>query len=460
MKKLLLIFLVTLSIKSKAQPHLWGTMQIGGTGGVGVIYHINGDGTGYTAAPGFTGSSPQSNLLPYNGFLYGMTNSGGVNSLGDIYKYNATTGVYTTLFSFTAADGKYPGGTIFLASNGKMYGTAMNGGSSDLGTFFSFDPSNNQFTKLVDFIGMNGSYPMEDVIEYNGKLYGTTGSGGLSSFGSLFSYDLSSGNFTTVHNFIFTDGMAPYGSLLQWNSLLYGTAFVGGATGAGSIFSFDPLNPGTVTTVHNFNTTNGSAPMGSLIYAGNSIMYGVTAQGGTSDKGVIFSFNPSGNIYTKLHDFNTVNGEDPEGSLIQASDGNLYGATVTGGTGNVGTLFKYDIGNSQFTKIYNCTTATGSLPRGNLLEYNAVTGLYDLSKNNELKIRSNPVKDYLSIVLNGYNDVFQITVFSIDGKVINTLNNVLIDDEYSIEVNDLAVGNYFINVSSEKHEFISQFVKQ
>jgi uncharacterized repeat protein (TIGR03803 family) len=54
-------------------------------------------------------------------------------------------------------------------------------------------------------------------------------------------------------------------------------------------------------------------------------------QGGSSGYGVIFSFDPSSSTYTKLIDFVGINGSDPDGSLIQANDGKLYGTTLQGG---------------------------------------------------------------------------------------------------------------------------------
>ena len=53
----------------------------------------------------------------------------------------------------------------------------------------------------------------------------------------------------------------------------------------------------------------------------------MTVQGGTNDGGVIFSFDPSSFTYTTLKDFDGTNGANPYGSLIQASDGKLYGMT-------------------------------------------------------------------------------------------------------------------------------------
>ena len=75
---------------------------------------------------------------------------------------------------------------------------------------------------------------------------------------------------------------------------------------------------------------NGSQPHGNLLQASNGKLYGMTQLGGIGVLGVDFSFDPSSTAYTKLDDFDSPNGANPTGSLIQASDGKLYGLTSTG----------------------------------------------------------------------------------------------------------------------------------
>ena len=103
----------------------------------------------------------------------------------------------------------------------------------------------------------------------------------------------------------------------------------GGSSGDGVIFSFDP-SASTYTKLKDFDKTNGANPYGSLMQASNGKLYGMTSGGGSSNHGVIFSFDPSSSTYTKLMDFDSSNGAKPYGSLMQASDGKLYGMTTPG----------------------------------------------------------------------------------------------------------------------------------
>src|ERR1019366_8953815 len=79
----------------------------------------------------------------------------------------------------------------------------------------------------------------------------------------------------------------------------------------------------------------------------DGMIYGMTTQGGANGMGILFQYNPVNSTYTKQLDFaGTTNGSSPQGSLMQASDGMLYGMTQSGGastrcSGGCGTLFKY-----------------------------------------------------------------------------------------------------------------------
>ena len=77
----------------------------------------------------------------------------------------------------------------------------------------------------------------------------------------------------------------------------------------------------------------------------------MTSDGGSSHFGVIFSFDPSTSTYTKLKDFDSTNGRNPGGSLIQASDGKLYGMTQFGGSKDSGIIFSFDPSSSTYAKL-------------------------------------------------------------------------------------------------------------
>jgi uncharacterized repeat protein (TIGR03803 family) len=144
------------------------------------------------------------------------------------------------------------------------------------------------------------------------------------------------------------------------------TAF-GAASDAGSIFKIQISN-NAFTKMYDFDMTNrGGWPLGSLIFDG-TYLYGMTTYGAASDAGSIFKIQTSNNAFTKMFDFGShPNGSEPQGDLF--SDGTyLYGMTTGGGTNGVGTIFKIQISNNAFTKIYDFDgTNSGSKPYGALI---------------------------------------------------------------------------------------------
>jgi uncharacterized repeat protein (TIGR03803 family) len=61
---------------------------------------------------------------------------------------------------------------------------------------------------------------------------------------------------------------------------------------------------------------------------------------------------------TVLHVFTGTDGSLPTASLVQATDGNLYGTTGSGGTSNFGTIFKMT-SSGTVTVLYSFAGGTG-----------------------------------------------------------------------------------------------------
>ncbi len=145
---------------------------------------------------------------------------------------------------------------------------------------------------------------------------------------------------TTLVNFDGSNGRAPQASLLQGlDGNLYGTTYKGGSTDAqGTVFKVTPS--GVLTTLLNFCAPDGckytgEQPTAGLIQTADGVFYG-TAQGGANNSGVVFSISSTGSE-TVLYNFcaqpNCADGHTPNG-LVQVINGDLYGTTYVGGLGN------------------------------------------------------------------------------------------------------------------------------
>ncbi|MGO8794293.1 MAG: choice-of-anchor tandem repeat GloVer-containing protein [Candidatus Sulfotelmatobacter sp.] len=121
---------------------------------------------------------------------------------------------------------------------------------------------------------------------------------------------------------------------------LYGTTYSGGANNLGAVIKIN-LSDNNSIVLHSFAGTDGSNPGGGLTLATNGNYYGATVTGGTSNLGVLYSITTAGTL-TLLHNFaGGSDGEYPYGPPIQATDGNFYGATAGApDTGNPATIYK------------------------------------------------------------------------------------------------------------------------
>jgi len=95
---------------------------------------------------------------------------------------------------------------------------------------------------------------------------------------------------------------------------------------------------GTYTNLYSFDYSHGDQPEGALVQGSDGNFYGVAAFGGTSTNcfgggcGALFRISASGS-YTTLYSFvgSPSDGGFPDAGLVQASDANFYGTTSSGG---------------------------------------------------------------------------------------------------------------------------------
>jgi uncharacterized repeat protein (TIGR03803 family) len=324
-----------------------------------------------------------------DGNFYGTTFQGGAGTCvgpfgvigcGTVFKVTPA-GDQTVLYNFTydsstntAVNGIYPYGGLVQGRDGNFYGTASAGGNSaavcngtlGCGVVFKIT-SAGRFTVLHRF---NGAFatPAEGggptgrlLLGSDGNFYGTTTQGGytaneVANQGTIFKIT-PGGTFTTLVSFEgdfngFTDPDLPYAGLIQGkDGSLYGTSQFGGTSGAGTVFKYAR---GKVTVLHSFTEQagqvfpDGAYPKAALVQASDGNLYGATSYGGALttyyQSGTLFRITTK-EVFTKLWDFNAtdsnVNGIAPFGGLIQASDGSLYGTTSAGGAANSGTVYQF-----------------------------------------------------------------------------------------------------------------------
>lgn len=401
--------------------YLYGTTTRGGSSNMGVLFKVKTDGSNYinlvefdgTLKGNIPGSSP---IIGTDGRLYGTTRAGGVNDLGVIYSVNTNGTGFTKLFDFDGSNsGSWGLGELVQSSDGFLYGMTFSGGTSDLGTAFKIKNNGTEFTKLLNFTGANGANPVSgNFLEFeNGKFAAMTSKGGSSNSGVIFSMT-ADGTFAILKDFPQPEGTPEVISSGTGNNY-FGVASSGGSTGNGAIFKTAADGSGyekildlegdvlfvnklihtsddkiwgsgregvfTVTPLlfrlnpdgSDFERIVFSSPdatnlsLNQLIEIPGQLLVGSGYSTGTSTHGIIFRFKTDGTDFVKVADIpGGDNGSRPVANLIRASDGNIYGLTQEGGNFNSGAIFKVDGTTNQYTKIFNLnasTTGTGASPK-------------------------------------------------------------------------------------------------
>ncbi len=447
----------------------FGTTIYGGETNTGQLFEYDPATSVYTKkidfAGGLNGLSPGAFTLA-NDKLYAISQFGGIANAGTILEYDPAISKITKKFDFdNKANGQTPVAEMVLASNGKLYGTTLYGGTNDAGVLFEYDPVTSVFTKKMDFHQATvGSLPTTRMISAtNGKLYGTARAGGSpTGQGVIYEFDPLTGSYTK--KYIFEDsskGSRAEGGLVQAsNGKLYGTTISGGINSRGVLFEFDPISS-TVTTKVDFDGANkGSGPRAALLESTNHKLYGMTWSGGTNDLGTLFEFDPSNSTFTKKLDFDGSKGSKPFGSLMESNNAKLYGMTSTGGTNDLGVLFEYTPATSTYSKKLDFTGANGASPWRGALTFvgskNTITGLAE-TKTSTISVSPNPAKDWLTVSLPDEPGYKTVTIYQLDGKVRNKIETT--EREAKFAINDYVLGLYIIKVTFRDSNQVIRFVK-
>jgi uncharacterized repeat protein (TIGR03803 family) len=415
---------------ANAQTQLWGTANGGGSNGQGTIFYTDGSGSNFHVAYNFvnaTGAMPVGNMtLADNGMLYGETYLGGFGDSCVIFKFNPMTGEYTNIYDLYQhiQFGWGAWGGMTKASNGMLYGLCGIGGANYDGVIFRIDPATDTYTDIHDMVQIQGSTPLGGLVQCtDGKLYGMTQGGGSNSSGVIFSFDLATNTYDDLYSFVSSTGENPqYGKLMQaTNGKLYGLTSQGGTSSRGVIFSFDPVT-GDYADLHDFGGVDGGSPEGSLVQAENGMLYGMTYAGGANNTGVLFSYDINLNSYTNLVDFIGTNGSSPRRGLTVGSDGMLYGTTSAGGTSDNGVAFSYNTVTNTYAKLFDFNgNITGSGPDCDIIVTPLLTptGLTNLSIHQGFAVSPNPASNYVNVTTSDREDV--LTFIDVTGRELSTV---------------------------------------
>jgi uncharacterized repeat protein (TIGR03803 family) len=352
--------------------NIYGTSVQGGDFGSGTVFQLAPSGNGwihtvlYSFTGGRDGGEPYKGVtLDSHGNLYGTAVTGGAGvcegGCGVVYKLTNSGGIWTqrVIHYFSGgSDGSGPGSGLTIDKAGNLYGMTPTGGADGLGTIYKLSPQAGSswglrvlhtFTGGSD--GGSGSAGRL-LLDVMGNLYGVATTGGANGAGTAFELQLTANGFAFKTLYAFKgqpDAGFPYGGLIfDKAGNLYGTTYYDGANDLGSVYKLSHLRGmWTETVLYSFTgERDGSGPISTLVADPAGNLYGTASEGGAGcGCGTIFRMRRGSDDTwkegTAYRFTGAPNGAFPYNGMVVDAAGNIYGATVHGGSGNDGTIYSF-----------------------------------------------------------------------------------------------------------------------
>jgi uncharacterized repeat protein (TIGR03803 family) len=354
---------------SDAKGNLYAATGAGGTYSAGVVFMLSPAGKEtvlyeFKGQANGDGASPHGRLaFDAQGNIYGTTQTGGTNGTGTVYELSRKSGGWTEKviynFSATSADGNSPSAGMTIAPDGTMYSTTPDGGSFSGGVIFSLKKTSKGWKQTVIHninFPSEGGFPYEGLMrDAAGNLYGVAPAGGAAGNGVVYRLSHTKQGWVDTVLYSFT-GQNGDGSGLYWIDLIsdsagniYGATSFGGTNGTGTVWELvysGSKKSYSESVLYEFGASgsgDGNDPYGGLAMDSKGNLYGTTLNGGPSNIGTFYKLTKQGKIWkeTILHSFAGGNdGIQPTGNPYMDAKGRLYGMTQTGGTANLGIVYR------------------------------------------------------------------------------------------------------------------------
>ncbi|HYM77118.1 MAG TPA: choice-of-anchor tandem repeat GloVer-containing protein [Candidatus Dormibacteraeota bacterium] len=314
---------------------------------------------------------PEDNIVQgRDGNMYGVGVSCGTSGTGAVYKISPS-GAESVVYNFPSGWSSCFSG-LTLGSDGNFYGTCFTTPTGN-GSIFQLTPA-GVFTDLHDFTGANGdTEPLYAPVQAtDGNFYGTTGYYPFSC-GNVYQLT-AAGVYKNLHTFSGSD-CGPASSLFQASDgNLYGTLFACSINGSGPGCVYKISTGGVFKEIYGFASSTGDVPCTGVIQGKDGKLYGATNQGGANTFGNIYKLTTAG-VHTDLHDFDQAtdascvfNVGRTTVNLLQVTDGSFYGVNGAYGPIGNGSIYKLTSANVFTAFLFPNPPVDGNLPVSTLIQ--------------------------------------------------------------------------------------------
>jgi len=342
---------------SAQSDYLYGTTRYGGENGGGTFYRIKSDGSERKVLHNFRlipSIYPNSKFVDgADGLIYGTSRSGGRYDYGTLYGYDLANDKYELLHEFkNDSIGREPIDFLFLYQDSLLIGSTANGSR-----LFRYDINSKRIDLLEALSRMNLGYKIQSAFNYKDKVL----VGAYNSIGSamLFEYDFQT---DSAQIFIDIDSLAINPAVQVDDSTYIGTAFRAPDSPFSYIYKIDSKKDSISIIKRLSLNQEGGRINENLIKYNDSLLYGSCLFGGPYPGGSIFEYNLS-NSQFRLINTNLWWVGNSMRNLVQIGSNKLMGSYFSGGATIYGMIFIYDIlQDTVLQKIQLKSEETGGYP--------------------------------------------------------------------------------------------------
>ena len=277
----------------------------------------------------------------------------------------------------------------FLAQE-SVWGMTSFGGSDEYGTIYKTDMNGENQQVVYEWtnnenyaIGLSPRRPIMGLVNgRDGYLYGSTNNGGELNTGVFFRINSSTYEYQELFELSSIYKSHELGFTIDHSTkTIYAVTAFGGASNMGLIYSMSMgMNNGEYVELYSWDDAiNGKKPEGHPVLHNGSLI-GITVYGGDKEVGVLYKYDIATGSYSVLKDFDSETVGMHPFFQFEIINNVVYGTTRLGGNNGYGTIYSYNLSNNKFNVLHHFNGEDGGGGRSltkvsnNLLIGNTVKG--------------------------------------------------------------------------------------